>query len=149
VFRSSAVAGYPPEIKGHPRRVVARKRALTLQVVFADAPCEVQTLEGVVHARAGDAIITGTAGERWSVSPGHFNASYRPVPPTVAGKAGTYMTLPTEVMGVPMSEPFEVLLTDGWSRLHGERGDWLVAYDDGSLGVVSQTIFPTTYEIIG
>jgi len=34
------------------------------------------------------------------------------------------------------------------SRLHGHPGDWLVDYGDGSLGIVSRTIFPTTYEII-
>jgi hypothetical protein len=32
--------------------------------------------------------------------------------------------------------------------LHGHPGDWLVDYGDGSLGIVSRTIFPTTYEII-
>jgi hypothetical protein len=48
-----------------------------------------------------------------------------------------------------MTVPFDVLLIDGQSRLHGKRGDWLVDYGDGSLGVVSKSIFATTYEIIG
>jgi hypothetical protein len=48
-----------------------------------------------------------------------------------------------------MTAPFEVLLADGLSKLTGKASDWLVDYGDGSLGVVSQTIFPTTYEIIG
>lgn len=149
LYRSSSLPGYSPDIQSHPRRVLARKRPIRLQVEFADSPCVVHTAEGPVHAAEGDAIITGTAGERWSVHPGHFRASYRPVPPTVAGEPGIYVTVPSEVLGVPMKGPFDVLLLDGRSRLHGERGDWLVAYRDGSLGVISQAIFPVTYEIIG
>jgi hypothetical protein len=49
---------------------------------------------------------------------------------------------------VPMTEPFEVLLADGVSRLSGRAGEWLVDYGDGSLGIVSRPIFATTYEII-
>jgi hypothetical protein len=149
LFRSSTAAGYSTDLKAHPGRVIARKRPLQLHVEFATGPCVVQTAEGAVHARAGDAIITGSAGERWPVHAERFNASYRPVAPTVAGQAGTYMTLPSEVLGIPMNEAFDVLLTDGRSRLHGKRGDWLVDYGDGSLGVVSREVFPATYEIIG
>ena len=42
----------------------------------------------------------------------------------------------------------EVLLADGRSKLSGARGDWLVDYGDGSLGIVSEAIFPMTYEIL-
>jgi hypothetical protein len=48
-----------------------------------------------------------------------------------------------------MSEAFEVVLADGVSRLRGVAGEWLVDYGDGSLGIVAQPIFATTYEIIG
>ena len=47
-----------------------------------------------------------------------------------------------------VTEPFAVLLADGVSRLSGRAGEWLVDYGDGSLGIVSQPIFATTYEII-
>jgi hypothetical protein len=47
-----------------------------------------------------------------------------------------------------MDENFEVQLADGKSVLHGKRGDWLVDYGDGSLGIVSQTIFDVTYLIV-
>jgi len=46
------------------------------------------------------------------------------------------------------TEAFEVLLADGVSRSSGRPGEWLVDYGDGSLGIVSQPIFATTYEII-
>jgi hypothetical protein len=51
-------------------------------------------------------------------------------------------------MAVPMTEPFDVLLADGISRLNGRAGEWLVDYGDGSLGIVAPTIFAATYEII-
>ncbi len=66
----------------------------------------------------------------------------------VAGQAGRYVSLPNRIMAVPMTEPFEVLLADGISRLSGRAGEWLVDYGDGSLGIVSQGIFATTYEIV-
>ena len=69
------------------------------------------------------------------------------MPPTVAGEAGRYISLPNRIMAVPMSEPFEVLLADGLSRLTGRIGEWLVDYGDGSLGIVSADIFANTYEI--
>ena len=50
-------------------------------------------------------------------------------------------------MALRMTEPFEVLLADGVSRLHGRPGDWLVDYGDGSLGIVTDAIFRVTYEI--
>lgn len=83
------------------------------------------------------------------MSPGRFGASYRPVPPTLPGQPGRYVTLPIQVMAVSMTHPFEVVLSDGRSRLHGKAGDWLVDYGDGSLGIVSKAIFAATYEIVG
>ncbi|HEV7610879.1 MAG TPA: PGDYG domain-containing protein [Steroidobacteraceae bacterium] len=106
-----------------------------------------QTSEGLVHAVPGDAIITGTAGEHWRVSRARFPDKYRPVPPTVAGEAGRYVSLPNRIMAVPMTKPFEVVLADGVSRLTGRAGEWLVDYGDGSLGIVSPDIFANTYEI--
>ena len=101
-----------------------------------------------MNARAGDAIITGIAGEHWRVSRSHFPDKYQPVPPTAAGEPGRYASFPNQVMALSMAEPFAVLLADGISRLDGRAGDWLVDYGDGSLGVVSPTIFAVTYELM-
>jgi hypothetical protein len=109
----------------------------------------VQTQEGLVHARAGDAILTGIAGEHWRVSQARFPHKYRPVPPLVTGQPGAYMSLPNRILALQMLEAFEVVLADGVSRLTGHAGDWLVDYGDGSLGIVTQAIFATTYEIVG
>jgi hypothetical protein len=148
LFRSSGQPGFSSQISDDPQRVLARKLEREIDVRFTPVACTVQTSEGVVHARPGDAIITGTAGEHWRVSSSRFPDKYRPVPPTVAGEAGRYVSLPNRIMAVPMTEPFEVLLADGVSRLTGLPGEWLVDYGDGSLGIVSAAIFASTYTII-
>jgi hypothetical protein len=148
VFRSHAQPGYSSAVSNHPRRVLARKVAREVEVQFTSTACPVQTQEGVVHARPGEAIVSGGAGDRWPVSRGQFAEKYRAVPPTVEGQAGRYISLPSSIMAVPMPDAFEVLLADGMSRLTGRPGDWLVDYGDGSLGIVSQTIFAATYEIV-
>lgn len=148
-FHSSARPGYSSQVSNDPRRVWARKLVHEIEVRFTAVPCTVQSREGVVHARRGDAILTGTSGEHWRVSRERFAEKYRPVPPTVAGESGRYASLPYRIMAVPMTEDFEVQLADGLSRLQGSAGDWLVDYGDGSLGIVSPAVFATTYEIVG
>ena len=148
VFVSSGQPGFSSEVSADARHVQARKFERTVHVAFATGPGTITTPEGVVITRPGDAIITGTAGEHWRVSRKHFPDKYRPVAPTVAGQPGLYASLPYRVLALKMGEPFEVILADGQSGLHGRTGDWLVDYGDGSLGVVATAIFDTTYEII-
>jgi hypothetical protein len=148
-FRSSGQRGFSSALSDDQRHVEARKLEREVQVQFTPEACTVQTPEGLVHAQAGDAILTGIAGERWRVSRARFAEKYRPVPPTRAGEAGTYLSLRNRILALQMTAPFEVLLADGQSRLTGKASDWLVDYGDGSLGVVSQSIFATTYEILG
>jgi hypothetical protein len=148
LFHSSGRPGFSSIVGEDPRHIAARKLERTVQVHFAPAACTVQTREGLVHAKAGDAILTGIAGETWRVSQARFPHKYRPVPPTVAGEPGTYMSLRNRILALQMQEPFEVVLADGVSHLTGRVGDWLVDYGDGSLGIVTQAIFATTYEIL-
>ncbi len=148
-FRSSGQPGYSSGISNDPRRVVARKFEREVQVRFTTEACTVQSPEGLVQARPGDAILTGAGGEHWRVSKARFPEKYRPVPPTQAGEDGRYVSLRTRVLALQLPEAFEVALADGQSKLNGQVGDWLVDYGDGSLGIVSQGIFPTTYEILG
>lgn len=115
---------------------------------FTDEPCIVRTPEGIVHAHTGDAILTGNGGHHWRVSQAKFAKKYQPVPPTAAGKSGRYRSLPNQILALQMHEPFDVALADGLSELRGSAGDWLVDYGDGSLGIVAQDIFATTYEIL-
>jgi len=148
LYRSSSRPRFSRAISRDPRRVVARKLVKEIDVIFADGPCVVRTNEGTVHVRPGDAIVTGIAGEHWRVSRSHFAERYRPVPPTAPGQPGRYSSRPKRILAVPMTSAFEVLLADGVSLLAGRAGDWLVDYGDGSLGVISPSIFATTYEIV-
>ena len=148
-FKSSGRPGYTEEIGGNPRRTVARKLEREVQVRFAKEACTVQTNEGLVQAKPGDAILTGINGEHWRVSKARFPDKYRPAPSTVPGEDGAYISLPNRVFAVPMTTAFEVLLADGESKLNGRAGDWLVDYGDGSLGVVSTRVFDQTYEVVG
>ena len=148
VFRTGGPGGFSDAIKSDPRHVEARKRPREVGVHFAEAERSVQTSEGVVHAKPGDAILTGPAGEHWRVSRAHFPGKYQPVAPVEAGDAGLYRALPYRVLALRMSEPFEVILSDGVSRLSGRTGDWLIDYGDGSLGIVAPMIFADTYEIL-
>jgi hypothetical protein len=148
LFHSSGQPGFLDIVSEDTRHIVARTFEREVHVRFAPAACTVQTPEGLVHAKTGDAILTGIAGETWRVSRAHFANKYRPAPPLAAGEAGTYISLPNRILALQMQEPFEVLLADGESRLRGRAGDWLVDYGDGSLGIVTQAIFATTYEIV-
>lgn len=148
VFRSSGQHGFSQSVSDHPLHVVARKFEREVDVTFAAAACTVETREGVVHANLGDAIVTGNGGERWRVSHRHFHDKYRPVTPTVMGEPGTYISLPYRILALHMTQAFDVWLADGMSCLKGRAGDWLVDYGDGSLGVVAESIFATTYQIL-
>jgi hypothetical protein len=92
--------------------------------------------------------LTGNGGHQWRVSHAKFAHKYRPIPPTIAGQSGHYISLPYHILAVQLYEPFDVQLADGISTLRGHPGDWLVDYGDGSLGIVAQDIFATTYEIL-
>lgn len=148
-FRSSGRPGFDAGIESHPDTVAARKREHDVDVRFADQTGVIQTHEGAVQVRSGDAIVTGTRGDRWRVSRARFDAKYRAQPDTALGESGGYTSRPYRVLARPMHESFEVWLADGVSRLSGKPGDWLVDYGDGSLGIVSGAAFADTYEILG
>jgi hypothetical protein len=147
VFHSSGVAGFSPEVRALPGVVPARKLERRVQARFVVQDSRVHTPEGAVQARAGDAIITGYAGEEWPVPRRSFEASYEPLGGIAMGTDGAYRRLPRPVLAARMQSTFAVLLADGHSRLSGGAGDWLVDYGDGTLGVIADAIFITTYEI--
>ena len=150
VFHSnSRTAGSRAAPGGSPAQGVrARKRPHAVQVRFAQHACEIGTLEGVVHAEAGDAIVTGLFGEHWPVGRDCFSGKYEAVSPLASGSPGNYLSLPIEVVATQMHAPFEVVLADGKSRLQGQAGDWLVDHGDGNIGIVNAAIFAATYELL-
>jgi hypothetical protein len=114
-------------------------------VVFVPQDGICDTLEGPVATRAGDAVLTGVRGEKWPVRRDLFLSSYTPVPPTRSGQDGLYRKIPTTALALQLDR--EVAVPVGWQtdKLRGLPGDWLIRYDDGSHGVVQDTIFWESY----
>jgi PGDYG protein len=126
----------------------ARKRAVVVQVEFAVTDGTLSTQEGPVKYWTGDALLTGTEGERWPVARDTFDSSYAPVAPFRTGKAGRYRKRPLVVWAKPMTDAFDVTLDCGRGTLHGEPGDWLVQYAPSDLSVVGANVFAQTYELL-
>lgn len=134
------------DVATQPGAVRAHKRPLPVQVRFATEAGKLQTLEGPVRYRPGDALLTGAAGERWPVTRARFDRSYRPEPPTQAGQAGRYVKQPVTVWALRMDTPFSVRVGHARDPIVGGPGDWLVQYGADDYGVISATIFEQTYE---
>ena len=134
-----------PDLAADPRALRVCKKPDPLRAEFAVSGGVCDTLEGPVHFQAGDAILTGTRGERWPVGRGQFLASYEPVPPTRAGENGAYRKAPSIAYALRLDRAREVPV--GWQNdpLHGRPGDWLLQYADGSYGVVQDSIFRESY----
>ena len=76
-----------------------------VDVVFAVAAGELISREGPNRYAAGDALVTGSTGDRWSVSRSRFDAKYVAVPPLRQGSDGRYSARP-----VPVLAGFQLML---------------------------------------
>jgi len=114
-------------------------------VVFAQGEAAVQSREGLNRYQAGDAIVTGSTADRWSVTRSRFDARYEPIPPLVHGEAGQYRSRPIAVLAKQMAEPFSIARTAGGDLLQGRAGDWLMQYAPGDHGVVEEAKFRRVY----
>ncbi|PKY10769.1 hypothetical protein B1757_07345 [Acidithiobacillus marinus] len=119
----------------------ARKRPLSVQVEFAENDGSLQTREGPVTYRRGDAILTGVEGERWPVSRKRFEATYQP-----SETSGVYSKKPAIVWAYVAPSPLDVALPDDRGHLHAAPGDVIVQYAPGDQAVVGASIFAQTYE---
>jgi hypothetical protein len=126
----------------------ARNRAIEMQVEFATADGTLLTREGLVTYVAGDALLTGSEGERWPVPRHRFDETYEPIAPLRPGKPGAYRKRPQIVWAKPMRATFTVELGGGRGTLQGTAGDWLLQYAPGDLSVVSASVFAKTYELL-
>jgi len=116
-----------------------------VDVVFAETAGELISREGPNRFVAGDALITGSTGDRWSVSRGRFDEKYQAVEAGLDGKAGCYQARPVPVLAKPMSEAFSIRRCAGGDLLCGVAGDWLLQYAPGDFGVVENSRFQRVY----
>jgi hypothetical protein len=125
----------------------AVKKDSLVSVTFAAAAGTLDTREGPVAYREGDALLTGFQGESWPVALEYFRETYTPAPGTKPGSAGEYRKNSLVVRALRLDEPFAVELSGQKGVLRGERGDWLLQYAPGEYGVVAGKIFEKTYDI--
>jgi hypothetical protein len=116
-----------------------------VQVVFAASDGEVMSREGPNRYAAGDALITGSTGDRWCVSRQRFDEKYLPLPPLEHGIAGQYRNRAVPVLAKQMHSPFTAARCEGGDVLSGKAGDWLLQYAPGDYGVVESTRFSSVY----
>jgi hypothetical protein len=133
------------------RRDPAARRATkdeVVQVQFASTAGSLVSAVGTNHYVPGDALITGSTGDRWCVSRARFDAKYLPVPPTRPGFAGPYRNQPVTVLARQMHQAFSIAREAGGDILKGSAGDWLLQYAPGDHGIVDRARFERVYRII-
>jgi len=116
-----------------------------VSVTFARDDGELLSLEGPNSYAAGDALITGITGSRWSVLRERFDAKYEAVPPTEMGNDGSYRARPIPVLARQMPEAFTACRSTGGDILRGNAGDWLLQYAPGDFGIADQSRFVQVY----
>ncbi len=104
---------------------------------------------GINRYLPGDALITGSTGDRWSVSRDRFDVKYGPEPPTAHGDSGNYRNRPAAVLAKRIDQCFSVLRMAGGDCLYGDAGDWLIQYAPGDYGIVESTRFKRVYRLTG
>jgi hypothetical protein len=114
-------------------------------VEFASASGELESAVGTNHYAVGDALLTGSTGDRWCVSRERFDAKYTPEP--MIG-AACYRNRPVPILAKRMSAPFSVERSAGGDVLRGEAGDWLVQYAVGDHGIVAAARFASVYRAL-
>lgn len=127
------------------------KLPIVLKYEIAQTEKLVSTNEGFQTAKMGDAILTGTGtnrdgtkGEKWPIPAENFKQTYDidiEGPGTCAKKKIT-------VLALEMDAPFSVKPPWSDKPLNGEKGDYLVQYGPGDMGIVAKDIFKETYRPI-
>jgi hypothetical protein len=121
----------------------------TVDVVFAAADGELMSLEGPNRYARGDALITGSTGDRWVVSRDRFDPKYVPAAAGLThGEPGAYRNLPAVLLAKQMHEPFSIARAAGSDVLRGEPGDWVMQYAPGDYGVVQAARFARVYRVV-
>lgn len=117
-------------------------------VRFATTPGAIQSREGLNRYAAGDALITGSTGDQWSVTRDRFDAKYLAEPGTTPGQNGEYRNRPLPVLALQQATAFAAERTAGGDVITGAAGDWLMQYAPGDHGIVENAKFQRVYRAI-
>jgi hypothetical protein len=129
-------------------RAAAYEKNEVVDVDFAPNSGSLRSREGDNCFDAGDALITGSTGDRWSVTRQRFDARYSPLAPTRAGENGRYVNIPIPVLAQVMPHDFSIERQSGGDVIHGNAGDWLLQYAPGDHGIVEAVKFSKVYRRI-
>ena len=121
------------------------KKPIPTRVSFAQANGQTETLEGLVKYEAGDALMTGQAGEHWPISRANFEATYEPCESLQMGFEGMYVKKFMPVCARQVEVATSIELRERRGTLAAKVGDWVVTDPDGKQWVVADLIFQTTY----
>ncbi|MEK6347520.1 MAG: PGDYG domain-containing protein [Burkholderia sp.] len=121
----------------------------TVQVAFAAEAGELMSLEGPNRYAPGDAIVTGSTGDRWVVSRARFDPKYLPAADGLEhGQAGPYRNRPAVLLARRMDAPFTIARSENGDVLRGAAGDWVMQYAPGDYGVVQALRFAQVYRVV-
>ena len=115
-----------------------------VDVLFADREGSLQSREGPNHYRCGDALITGSTGDRWTVSRDRFHAKYEAIGEN-ADAPGPFRAKPVKVWARQMEAPFTIPRCAGGDVLSGLADDWVLQYAPGDYGAVENARFQRVY----
>ena len=121
--------------------------AVLVQVAFAEEALDIDTLEGPVKCKAGDAIVTGVHGERWPIERLRFVGTYEAADGVVMFQAGFYRRKPTVVTARQLLAPMTIELSGARGALAAKAGDWLIHGGEGDQWIVADVIFQKTYTL--
>ncbi len=141
-----AVQEFVIDLRDDPRARAYVKHEV-VDVCFAGAAGAVLSREGPNRYSEGDAILTGSTGDRWSVSRDRFDARYRALTGTTPGANGRYASQPIPVLARQMVRDFTIARSAGGDLLRGLANDWLLQYAPGDFGVVENARFIRVYRL--
>jgi hypothetical protein len=119
-----------------------------VSVQFALTAGTIMSREGANQFVAGDALITGSTGDRWSVTRERFEMKYIPLTGLSMGEDGQYRSIPTVVLARQIAQPFTVARRQGGDLLTGNAGDWLMQYAPGDFGLAENARFQKVYRAV-
>ena len=129
----------------HDPEAAAYVKAEGVEVRFATSTGVLTSREGPNQYGVGDAIVTGSTGDRWSVTRDRFSTRYEAEPPLQMGQDGRYRARPLPVLAKQINEPFSVSRRAGGDLLKGNPGDWLLQYAPGDHGLIEDARFQRVY----
>jgi PGDYG protein len=119
-----------------------------VDVEFAREAGKISSREGANHYAVGDAIITGSNGDHWSVTRDRFDAKYDVIVPLKHGDNGQYRNKRLPVLAKQIQNAFSIRRVAGGDLLHGKANDWLMQYAPGDHGIVDNEKFLRVYRLI-